>query len=117
MSANERRPDPEIEAAGDRWAPTDQILRLRATVAVHLAGGREDGALDLDRLDRRALYRLAAVPNGARVAVHVGSRALLTLSAVHELHAAAGRLDVEIIATDPDVIRTWHRAITSGRLS
>lgn len=120
----ESRPGGETGAAGDRWAATDSdsILRLTATVLVDLDHRDDDGhgglgVCDLDREDRHALDRLSRVPSGARVRVNIGSRHLLTDSAVRWLHKAAQRLEVELLTEDAQVAYRWHRAILRGELS
>jgi hypothetical protein len=107
------RPGDETGAAGDRRAPTEPILRLQATILVDLTLDESD-TVDIDRADRFALDVLSTAPAGAHVRVDVSGRRWLTHSAVTWLHEAAQRLELELLAEDPAIVRRWHRAITAG---
>ncbi|HEY0888669.1 MAG TPA: hypothetical protein VGE38_03540 [Nocardioides sp.] len=83
---------------------------LTATVTVNL-----DHEPD-DREDRRALFHLADLPDGAHLIVVVGSRTFLTYDAVTWLAQHKDRLHVEISATSTKTARRWYDAITTGEV-
>lgn len=86
---------------------------LTATVTVDLSLEHPD---DFDHADRQALMHLPDVPDGARLVVKVGSRTLLSPSAVAWLSVHARRLVIDINASTPHAARRWYEAVRSGEV-
>lgn len=84
---------------------------LTATVTVDLNHHESGYFQDLDRDDRHVLQFIDQMPDGARLIVNVGERALVLSSACLTLRHASARLHVEIVAANPHVARRWRDAI------
>ena len=67
---------------------------------------------DIGHADRLRLRDVENIPDGARLVVHVGSRQWPSADVVRIFRAAEDRLLVEVVASSPHIVASWHAAVT-----
>lgn len=69
-----------------------------------------------DHRDRRELWKLETVPDGARVVVFIGSRKCVPTEAADYLHRYADRLVIEIQGAPEADVAAWIEGARTGVL-